>query len=86
MKATALLDALFICSASFEIQNPWQCIPADLGDVGVSESCLFGITIIIVTIGTFSMGDYAIFVGQGQVQNIFLSCALANSLFQLSSM
>ena len=66
MKATALLDALFICSAPFEIQNPWHCIPADLGDVSVSESCLFGIT-IIVTIGTFSMGDYAIFVGQGQV-------------------
>ena len=85
MKATALLDALFICSAPFEIQNPWQCIPADLGDVSVSESCLFGIT-IIVTIGTFSMGDYAILSGKVKFKTFFLSCALANSLFQLSSM
>ena len=77
MKATALLNALFIYSAPFEIQNPWQCILADLGDVGVSESCLFGINLIIVTIGTFSMGDYAIFVGQGQVQNIFLELCIS---------
>lgn len=45
VNATALLNVLFICSARFEIQNPWQCLPADLGDVGVSESCLLCIII-----------------------------------------